>query len=443
MLNHRLLPLLLILSTLLVGAACGVVPYLMYVTPFSHDGCTVTVIVPAIENSKYASEVFRGSMPSLPSPSLGSLYDVSDDDDIYIEPKELVYFEGEFTVDQYGYVRDKWYFNIDPNGLRTVQHATGILDGISAESVKEIDDNDWIWVNGDYVENFEPPFLTCEETDEVINVHDSGDASVSRLFLCLVDMVYPHVPGRVGPGENRAIRALVPQNRSGYNVHGRAMDEGGELWYVLDVPEYGFLWVPESQTISLLNTGVYGISCGESSHPQFPVPPVTPAEGTAPSDESNIACIRFVILSPLDSVPAGITTFEWTAISDAEQYHVLFFSEDNLLATQLTSLTNSITVNTGELPTGSQFTWEVYAVLDGQPICKTSRSNMLTRQAYEIVETQNEIRTDNDDNNNRRRNNYTPPDEDDDEEEGDGLPPDDDDGYTPPDGYGDPPSDEG
>lgn len=450
--TKRMLPFMLLFIGFFISA-CGLVPYFMYVTPFSIDGCTITVVVPGtrLENYEMKYFIFMDHLsPPLPR-RLEDLYDVEEGDDIQIGRQEMVYFEGKFNVDQVIFNSGKWYFNILADGQREVVHIQGFADAIVGQYKKSITDNGWLWVDGDYVENFEAPFLTCGETGEVINVQDPADASVNRLFLCVVDLQAPPVPGRVGPGENRAIRALIPQNRSGYNVHGRATDDKGELWYVLDVPEYGFLWVPKSQTITSihiledpLSGRRYNRTCGESNLPHFPAPPLTPEE-TVVSNESASSCEDFSLISPRDVVPTGIITFEWTTIPDAVEYQILFYNYANQFVTQLNSTTNSIIVNTGILPTGSEFTWEVYAILSDGTACHSNRSDTVIRQAYEnAAETEEPDVSDDDDDDGKRRGGggYTPPDEGDDGEEGD-PPPDEDDGYTPPDGDGDPPPDEG
>lgn len=47
---------------------------------------------------------------------------------------------------------------------------------------------------------------------------------------------------------------------------------------------------------------------------------------------------------------------------------------------------NSLTVNVGELATGSELTWDVYAMQGDEELCRTSRSATLTKQAAEVQE---------------------------------------------------------
>lgn len=91
----------------------------------------------------------------------------------------------------------------------------------------------------------------------------------------------------------------------------------------------------------------------------------------------QINCLRFSPISPLDSVPFGLTTFFWDAVPEIDNYQVkLYDVGQNLLGIYPTNNDNtnlSIDFSDSRFGVGEAFFWEVEAVLDDDIACISRR----------------------------------------------------------------------
>lgn len=111
---------------------------------------------------------------------------------------------------------------------------------------------------------------------------------------------------------------------------------------------------------------------------------VTPGGGTTGGGGDTpppvVDCSGFALLSPKGGAPINLTVYDWSEAPGATLYVVNFFNEYGVPTAQypVNAPTTEITLNTGEVPTGSIFYWEVHAYKDGQFYCNTG-GDLLTR----------------------------------------------------------------
>jgi len=231
----RMLPFMLLFIALITGACDVLIPYFISMEPLLIDGCMVDVTVPGRQLDDFMQfDIFVPDITYLFIATrafpldMRALFDVGSDDKIYIQDKDMVRFEGTFHVRQFTYVKGKWYFNILPNGERSAFYSESFIGDTPEYDIKDIVDNNWLWVDGEFVDNFDVLRLNCDETNEIIEVTQPAGESVSRMYMCRVDLIGTEIAGRVGPGLDRAIRAYIPRNNAGYGVNAHSAVENGQ-----------------------------------------------------------------------------------------------------------------------------------------------------------------------------------------------------------------------
>ncbi|GAB1420914.1 hypothetical protein MASR2M15_10420 [Anaerolineales bacterium] len=102
----------------------------------------------------------------------------------------------------------------------------------------------------------------------------------------------------------------------------------------------------------------------------------------APRSTTKSVCANFKPTSPLGGAQIGLTTFYWDAATDASAYELRLFDYTGTLAgTFQTGPVTNLTLNTGCIPLGGTYTWEVTAIKDGAFICTSSRTGSVTNYA--------------------------------------------------------------
>jgi hypothetical protein len=89
---------------------------------------------------------------------------------------------------------------------------------------------------------------------------------------------------------------------------------------------------------------------------------------------SGVECSRFQPTSPLGSLANGITPFYWDGAPGATTYRLSIYGEDGELrgTYDVAASTTTLTIDTaGGIGTGSNFSWNVEALVDGQVACTT------------------------------------------------------------------------
>lgn len=116
--------------------------------------------------------------------------------------------------------------------------------------------------------------------------------------------------------------------------------------------------------------------------------PVPPDGG----DVAGVDCSAFRLISPLGTVPVSLTSYSWTAAPGADDYDVRFYNYlGEFAASYRSGGQTQITLNTGQIPTGSELYWEVHAYKGGQYVCTTGRTPKLVRGADNGAPPQEDI----------------------------------------------------
>jgi hypothetical protein len=105
---------------------------------------------------------------------------------------------------------------------------------------------------------------------------------------------------------------------------------------------------------------------------------------TAGPAAGNVDCSRFKPTSPLGSLANGVTPFYWDAAAGATSYRLNIYGEDGGLRGAFeVSGSTTLSVDTGAaIGSGSNFSWSVEALVDGQVAC-TSGFVSLPRDVFQ------------------------------------------------------------
>ncbi len=100
----------------------------------------------------------------------------------------------------------------------------------------------------------------------------------------------------------------------------------------------------------------------------------------------NVDCSRFKPTSPLGSLVLGVTPFYWDAATGATSYRLNIYGEaGDLRGTFEVSGSTTLSVDTGAaIGTGSNFSWNIQALVDGQVACTTGVVS-LPRDAFQSL----------------------------------------------------------
>ena len=103
-------------------------------------------------------------------------------------------------------------------------------------------------------------------------------------------------------------------------------------------------------------------------------------QSTAGPAAGLASCAGFVPTSPLDYFASGPTTFYWDGSQGATRYRVNVYDEfgTQLTSQELDAFNTTYTIDTGgAIGGGSNFAWDVQALVDGQVACTTGRVSVV------------------------------------------------------------------
>ena len=265
---------------------------------------------------------------------------------------------------------DGYWFKVDITGYRTAniegdtQYAGEISTGqfwVKERNVVEADES--IFTNG------------CMS---LIRAGEFESLGIARRVYCEFEILHRETPLRVGPGENRAIR-LYAQSIAKYSAIAKTIVEE-QQWYQLDLGSGNLLWV-DANDVDLYTETDGQIHCG--SLPKVDPPPIIQgASNQTLTIEQSGDCTSFNILRPIGTVAEGESTYRWSPVDEADQY-ILNFSDyqgNYVISILVDGSQNSVVINTGSLATGSQLSFEIVAMSNNEPLCR-SNSGPLTRTA--------------------------------------------------------------
>jgi len=104
------------------------------------------------------------------------------------------------------------------------------------------------------------------------------------------------------------------------------------------------------------------------------------------SDEpaSTGTCDALRLTSPLQSAPTEATPYYWDGVAGATQYQINIYDAATgmLMGTFYTDgAETSITIGAGQIGVGGMLQWEVIALVNGEPLCGTGRSQPMPHNA--------------------------------------------------------------
>lgn len=123
-----------------------------------------------------------------------------------------------------------------------------------------------------------------------------------------------------------------------------------------------------------------------STRPPAPPPTTVPA-GDDTSALPDVDCSTFALIAPLSNITPRPTVFSWTEAPGATSYEIVFYNYLGEFAQSFPVQGTSIELNVGQIPTGSELSWEVRAYRDGQYACVTGRTAQTTRLADPLAPT--------------------------------------------------------
>ncbi len=103
----------------------------------------------------------------------------------------------------------------------------------------------------------------------------------------------------------------------------------------------------------------------------------------------SLNCARFRPTSPLGGMPNGDAAFFWDGVQGASSYRVNIYNDGGAqvvsLETSSSNTTISINTSAAAIGGGSNFSWEVVALLNGQSACTTARASVVRDATSQFV----------------------------------------------------------
>jgi hypothetical protein len=137
-----------------------------------------------------------------------------------------------------------------------------------------------------------------------------------------------------------------------------------------------------------------------STRPPTPVPgtqptplptaqptPIPDTQPTSVPQSTDVNCTTFAVIGPVSDITPRPTVFSWTEALGATEYEIVFYNYLNEFAQSFRVQATFIELNVGQIPTGSELSWEVRAYRNGQFACVTARTPKTTRLADPLAPT--------------------------------------------------------
>jgi hypothetical protein len=103
------------------------------------------------------------------------------------------------------------------------------------------------------------------------------------------------------------------------------------------------------------------------------------AGGTTSGQTQTGTCRGFALLGPFANITPRPTTFSWTRVNDATEYELVFHSVfTGQQAGSFRTPNTNLTVTVGDVPTGAEMQLEVRAYRNGEYLCVTPRTGIIT-----------------------------------------------------------------
>lgn len=116
--------------------------------------------------------------------------------------------------------------------------------------------------------------------------------------------------------------------------------------------------------------------------PPVQLPPVVVVPPIDVTEEVIVdVCPGFRLLGPFEGITPRNHTFSWTPAPFATDYEIVFYDFTGGFAQSYFTPNTSIELNVGQIPTGSELSYEVRAYGSGVYLCVTQRTGVITRLA--------------------------------------------------------------
>lgn len=116
------------------------------------------------------------------------------------------------------------------------------------------------------------------------------------------------------------------------------------------------------------------IPCVGSGFVNIPIQPIIiPPVITPGAPPPIIDCTGFRATSPLDGFPYGPVTFYWDPAPVASSYIVTVYNSNGARVASFSSNATNASGDASTFGDGTQFSWEVTALLNGGPVCSSGR----------------------------------------------------------------------
>ncbi|MDQ7027100.1 MAG: SH3 domain-containing protein [Anaerolineae bacterium] len=117
---------------------------------------------------------------------------------------------------------------------------------------------------------------------------------------------------------------------------------------------------------------------------ETPPPTTSPSNGGNTASDSQLAdvnCSEFSLIGPTSGITPRPTVFTWTEATGATRYEIVFYDFTGAFAASYFTDSTSIELNVGQIPTGSELSWEVRAFQGEAYACVTYRTPTIVREA--------------------------------------------------------------
>ena len=346
--------------------------------------CWIKVVGTSAEPSYFWSPTFRWAEESFKSIfSFGKIFkeDFAD----------VIYHQAQTQVQEYAMTNQGYWFKISMVGFRTASLHSTVFEFHEGEpKIYQFQDDIFsfsFWVNIRDVYDVDEGIF-ANNCLSLIEDHEFESLGIEQYFYCNIIIATHTAELRVGPGSTRAIR-LIAEKDDRFDGIGQA-EVDGQLWYEVQT-DSGNLWILSDNVDPerALRDDSRIPDCRDL--PTTDSPPIIQAipQNNFASGIQN--CTTFNILRPLGTVPAGESTYRWTPVDEADQY-VLNFSDyqgNYVTSIVVDGSQTSVVINTGSLATGSELSFEIVAMANGEELCR-ELSGPLIRTANFVAEAEEE-----------------------------------------------------
>lgn len=304
------------------------------------------------------------------------------------EFNDVIYHQVQTQVTQYAVTNQGYWFKLRMSGFRTASIHSSVFEFHEGDpEIYRFEDDIFAfqqWVNIRDVHDVDAG-LFDNNCLSLIEAGEFESLGIEQEFFCEIIIATETAELRVGPGIERAIRSIA-EHRDYFNGIGQ-VEVNGQVWYEVQT-QAGDLWVSSHNVTFAFDDREDIPDAGCRDLPTSDSPPLVVQAVPQNNFASGIQnCSTFNILRPIGTVPAGESTYRWTPVDGVDQYILNFSDYQGNYVTSIVvdGSQTSVVVNTGSLATGSELSFEIVAMANGEVLCRTL-SGPLIRTANFVAE---------------------------------------------------------